>query len=413
MPANFTPAVALATALALISVLAPTQAAAQSPAEPQAQIQIAQATEKSSPPRRAAVIRTPATAAEVGEGGAVARINSWTVGLAGGLLEGTFIRFAAEIAKALDDGDNLRVLPIVTFGAAENVSDLLYLKGVDVSMTHADVFEEFRKSKKASNVDRRVHYISQLYIGELHVYARPEIKSIKDLQGKKVGFHTKGAGPTVTGPILFERLGVTVEPVFINNAIALEKMRAGEISAIIHTVGKPNDLFTKFKPEPGFHFLPVEFGDKFSDYYVPSTLGHEDYPNLFKPGEKVETIGVPVVLAVYNWPKEHDRFRRVQRFIEYYFTRFEALQKPPFHPKWKDINLAAQVPGWTRYFAAEEMLARRSPAAAGKAPTAVAAGAAVDVQLARQQAERAAPGDAAQQEALFKKFLEWTKRQAP
>jgi hypothetical protein len=38
-------------------------------------------------------------------------VNAWTVGLAGGLLEGTFIRYAADMAKVLDDGSNLRVLP--------------------------------------------------------------------------------------------------------------------------------------------------------------------------------------------------------------------------------------------------------------------------------------------------------------
>jgi TRAP-type uncharacterized transport system substrate-binding protein len=355
--------------------------------------------------------RPQSSAAAAGEAGAVDRVNNWTVGLAGGLLEGTFIRFAAELAKALDDGDNLRVLPIVTYGAAENVSDLLYLKGVDVSITHADVFDEFKRTKKASNVERRVNYISQMYIGELHVYARPEIKTLQDLEGKKVGFHTKGAGPTITGPILFERLGIKVEPVFVNNASALQnELKNGDVAAILHTVGKPNDLFAKHKPEPGFHFLPVEFTDKFSDYYVPSTLGHEDYPNLFKPGEKVETLGVPVVLAVYNWPKESDRFRRVERFIEYYFSRFDTLKKPPFHPKWREINLAAKVPGWNRYWVAEEQLVKVSQAQPAGEAVQQRQAQTVDQVYARTQAARAAPGDKAEQERLFQQFMEWTKQ---
>ena len=61
----------------------------------------------------------------------MARVNNWTVGIAAGLLEGSFIRFAAELAKAFDDGDNLRILPIVTYGAVENIADLLYLRGVE------------------------------------------------------------------------------------------------------------------------------------------------------------------------------------------------------------------------------------------------------------------------------------------
>jgi hypothetical protein len=45
---------------------------------------------------------------------AIEKLNSWTVGLAGGQLEGAPIRFAAEISRVVDDGDNLHVLPIVT-----------------------------------------------------------------------------------------------------------------------------------------------------------------------------------------------------------------------------------------------------------------------------------------------------------
>jgi len=345
----------------------------------------------------------PPTAAASGEGNTVAKVNNWTLGLAAGLPEGTFLRFCAEIARALNDGDNLRVLPIVTPGATDNVKDLLYLKGIDVGLTHADVFEHFRNVEKIPNIEKRVNFISEMYISELHVLVRPEINSFKDLEGKKVSFHTPGAGPSVTGPILFQRLGIKVEPVYVNNAIALERMKTGEIVALIHTVGKPNDLFTKFKNDQGFKFLPVPY-EKFDDYYVPSVFTSEDYPGYVKPGEKIETLGVQAVLAVYNWPRESDRYRRVSRFIDYYFERFETLHKPPYHPKWKSINLNAKVPGWTRYWVAEEKL-KQMAAAQPAART-------VDPQLARQQAARAAPNDAAEQERLFQKFLEWSRTQA-
>jgi len=124
-------------------------------------------------------------------------------------------------------------------------------------------------------------------------------------------------------------------------------MRSGELSAVVHVVGKPNDLFARFKPEPGFHFIPVEYDAKFEDYYVPATLESEDYPNLIKAGERVSTIAVPAVLAVFNWPKSSERYRRVSRFIEAYFAKFDQLQQPPFQPKWREINLAGKVPGWT------------------------------------------------------------------
>jgi TRAP-type uncharacterized transport system substrate-binding protein len=298
------------------------------------------------------------TAASEGETDNVARVNAWTVGVVGGLLEGSFIRFAAELAKALDDGENLRVLPIVSYGATDNVNDLLYLKGVDIAITNSDVFEEFKRNRNIGNIDKRINYISQMYVSEVHIFARSDIKSLKDLDGKPVSLGVKGAGQTVTGPIIFERMGVKPQFIFGNSEAHAEKLKTGEIAAIVHNGGKPNPLFTKLKADPNLHFLSVPYSEKFADYYVPSTFDSKDYPNLLKEGETIETIGIPAVLAVYNWPKSSDRFRKVERFIQYYFNRFENLQKPPFHPKWKDINLAANVPGWTRYSVAEEMLAK-------------------------------------------------------
>src|SRR5262249_30936391 len=93
-------------------------------------------------PRRAVPIPNKPVSEE--EAAKAARINNWTVGVAGGLLEGTFIRYAADLGKALDDGENMRVLPIVSYGAVGNVSDLIYLKGVDIAITYSDVLDHFK-----------------------------------------------------------------------------------------------------------------------------------------------------------------------------------------------------------------------------------------------------------------------------
>jgi TRAP-type uncharacterized transport system substrate-binding protein len=344
--------------------------------------------------------RTP-TAASSGETFKVTRANDWTVSIAGGLLEGTFIRFAAELAKALDDGDNLRILPIVSHGAVENVDDMLYLRGIDLAITYSDVLYQYKKTGQIKNIDQRISYISELYVGELHVFARPEIKTLADLEGKKVGFNTQGAGPTVTGPILFERLGIHVEPVYINNSIAIEQMKSGEIAAILHTVGKPNDLFTKLPPMPGFHFIPVDYNSKLADYYVPTALTHEDYPQLIAFGTQIDTIGIPAVLASYNWPKDSDHFRRIERFINYYFDRFELLKQPSFHPKWRDVNLAAKVPGWARYWVADQKIAQMASSTPDQHPSAAA-----EASPATATEAVETPG----YDPLFQQFLSWRRQ---
>ena len=377
-------------------------------------------------PATAQAQRTTPSSALVGESEAVQRMNEWTVGLAGGLLEGTFIRFAAEIAKVLDDPPNLRVLPVVSNGAVGNVEDLLYLKGIDVAITQADVLDYFKRDGKNASIGDRVNYIIRFFLAEVHVYARPEIKRIEDLAGKNVSFNTVGSAANLTGGILFDRLGINAQRVYMNNSIALEKMRTGEISAIVHVVGKPNELLSKFNPEPGFHFLPVAYSDKFKDYYVPVELNHDDYPNLIAKGETVETIGVSTVLAVYNWPKDSDRYRRVARFIEQLFIKFDQFQKPPFQPKWKEINLTATVPGWKRYGVAEELLARArtlgqpaadkpQPALATPPPTAAPAANAVEKFEAfiDQQVPQAQKRKLTEKErsALYQKYKAWLETQ--
>jgi TRAP-type uncharacterized transport system substrate-binding protein len=365
-------------------------------AEPANGILIAQATPPA--PRRAQPIpNKPISEEEVAK---AARINNWTVGLAGGLLEGTFSKYAADLGKALDDGDNLRVLPIISYGAVGNVTDLVYLKGVDFAITYADVLDYFKNVEKIPGIDKRVNYVIPMFLGHVHIYVRPEIKSFEDLEGKKVGFNTVGSAANYTGGIVFDRLGIKVQRVFQNNALALEAMRSGELAGIVHVVGKPNELFAKFKPEPGFHFLPVEFGSKFEDYYIPSELTAKDYPNLIPEDEVVQTISVAALLAVYSWRPDTDRYRRCVRFVEYLFDRFDKLRGPTFQPDWKEMNLAGTIPGWTRFPPAQEMVNR---AAAAKVK--------VDAAVARQQAARAAPGSVAEQERLFQQFLEWSKQQ--
>ena len=385
-----------AAALVISGLFGSAPASAQQQVSP---IVIAQAQGKSAPRRALPVPPKPVT---YDENERAAVINNWTIGLAGGLLEGSFVRYAADLGRALDDGDNLRVVPMITYGAVGNVSDLIYLKGVDFAITYADVLDHYKNVLKIPNIEKRVNYIMPMFQGELHIYARPEINSIEDLRGKKVNFNTVGSAANYTGGIVFDRLGLDVERTYLNNAIAIESMKKGEIAAIVHVVGKPNSLFSSIKPEPGFKFLPMEFSEKFEDYYVPAELTNADYPNLIPKGQPVSTISVMALLAVFNWnPNVNgDRYRRCVRFIEYLFERFDRLRQPPYQPKWKEMNIAGTIPGWTRFPAAQELLDKAHATTTSS----------IDTSMARTQAAKAAPLDPAEQDRLFRQFLEWSKQ---
>src|SRR6266853_608645 len=287
------------------------------------------------------------------------RVNASTIGLAGGLLEGAPIHFATEIARVVNDGGAVHVLPIVTRGPTENVNDLLYLKGVDAAIINSDSLEEYKS--QVPQIRQRMTYLLSLFPSELHIFVRPEIKSLQDLEGKKVNFNTQGTAAAYSGPLIFSRLGVNVEKMFIPHPVALEQMRRGEIAGVVFVTSKPVDAFAKGKWEGGFKFLPVEYGSKFEDYYLPSYLDSTHYPNLLGSSERVATIAVPTILAAFNWRPGTDRYRRVAHFVDELYGGVDKLRTPGFDPKWKNVNLATQVPGLERFQAAQEWLDRASP----------------------------------------------------
>ncbi len=362
----------------------------------------------------ASVLPAPAQAQAVPksleEGGSDAaqrsRKNSWTVGVAGGQLSGTYMTFANELAEVLDDGDNLRVIPIVTYGAASNMDDLLYLRQVDVAVTQADVFEYFRTQRKISNLAYRVNYIVRLPVSEVHILASADIKTIEDLRGKKVSFGPAGSASSLTGTIVFQRLGVQVEQVLSDNSTALQKLKSGEIAALVRVIGKPIDFFAKIPANSGLHFVPIPFSKTFADYYTLGELTSKEYPNLVPEGQPADTIAVPAVLAVFNWPKGSDRYRRVERFTEAFFTKWDKFREPPRHPKWRDVNLAATVPGWTRWSVSDEMLRRlRSKDVADPQVTGTEFSA-----FLKNKGSAFANLTQDQREAIFLEFLQWQKQ---
>ncbi|WP_162262487.1 TAXI family TRAP transporter solute-binding subunit [Bosea sp. Root483D1] len=285
------------------------------------------------------------------------KMNAWTVGLAAGLLEGAPLRLGAEMARVVDDGPNLHVLPIVTRGATENLNSLLYLRGIDTAIINSDALDEYKA--QMPQIRRKVTYVLNLFPSELHVFVRPEIQSLQDLAGKKVNFNTLGTAAAYSGPLIFSRLGINAENTFIPHQVAIEQMRKGEMAAVVFITSKPVDAFVRGRFEPGFKFLPVQYDSKFEDYYLPAVLEAGEYPGLIKAGERVSTIAVPTALVAFNWAPQTNRHERVARFVDLLFSRIEKLQGPGFDAKWKSINLAATVPGLDRFSAAQEWLDRK------------------------------------------------------
>ena len=73
-------------------------------------------------------------------------LNANTVTLISGTIGGTYVQFGADLASVLDDGNKLRVLPIVGRGSVQSVADILFLQGVDLGIVRADTLDYLEKA---------------------------------------------------------------------------------------------------------------------------------------------------------------------------------------------------------------------------------------------------------------------------
>lgn len=284
------------------------------------------------------------------------RMNNGTVGIISDGKYGVAPAIVADLSVALNEGDDLRVLPLMGEGSQQNIFDLLYLKGVDIAVVQTDVLYNPETTASIPDLHSRIDYIAKLFDKEIHLLARRDIASIQDLAGKKVSFDLKNSSASLTARRLFDSLAIAVDPVYDHPAVALKKLKLGQIDAFVSVEPKPWDFLRSVANDSDIHFLNIEYGDALGKTYLPASLTSEDYPGLVGPGVRIDTIAVGSVMAVFNWQSQSDRRRKVTKFVEALFSHFERLQNPPAHPKWRKVNLAATVPGWTRFPAAQRLI---------------------------------------------------------
>ncbi len=333
----------------------------------------------------------------------VERVNTGTVRVISGGIGGTYIRIATDLASVLNDGDRLRVLPIIGQGSVQNITDLLYLKGIDIGIVQSDVLSFIKSRNIHPNVDQRIAYITKLYNEEFHLLGDSSVASIEDLAGKKVNFGVEGSGTAMTAATVFESLGLQVEPVYHDQALAIEKIKSGEIAATVYVAGKPTRAIAELSGEDGLRLVPVEYAPALQEAYLPAVFSNEDYPGLVPPDAPVTTIAVGAVMAVYNWKSEGDRYKKVERFVDTFFSNFEAFLQEPRHPKWQEVNLAAELPGWERFAPARAWLEENR----STSPTRLKVAFEQFLQSSGQPAELSE----AQKDALFSQFVEWWREQ--
>jgi TRAP-type uncharacterized transport system substrate-binding protein len=305
----------------------------------------------------------------------------------------TCARFAEDIRNVVNDmgPDGIRVLPVLGVGGLQNLNDVLFLKNIDMAVVDEDNLRLLKKKDPVlyANIEQRVQYITKLYNSEFQVLARSDIKSYDDLKGKRVNFNLKDSQTEVTADTVFSTLDIPVERSYYDNDEAIKRLMSGEISAMIILTGAPQATLGKVKKEDGLHFLALdqeslpkhELHDLFANY-LPAEITHEQYPNLVAEGTTVPTIANRALLVAYAWPENSERYKKVAKFVDAFFSKINQFNSPSRHPKWREVNLSAEMPGWVRFKPAAEWLAAHRNQAVSANPDSTSGQSSLELRLA-------------------------------
>jgi TRAP-type uncharacterized transport system substrate-binding protein len=343
-----------------------------------------------------------------------AKLNDSLITIMAGSPSGTELTIAHDIAEVLDDENQFRIVPMVGKGAAQSIKDVLYLRGVDMGITYASLLKYYaRTGELGPDFIDQVVYVAKLFNEEIHILVRDDVQDIAALKGQPVNLGEAGSGPDITAHLLLETLGVNVDERHYGDADAIAKLKSGELAGVVMIGGKPLPTAKGLADLKGMKLLSVPYGPALEADYYPTTLTHDDYPSLIADGQTVDTVAVCAVLIAFNWDKDSERYKRVARFVDAFFGKFDAFLAEPRHPKWREVNFAATLEGWHRSPASQAWINR------AKASTMVAARDAdapskksFDAFLAQTTQAGSTPITDAERADLFRAFLAWQKSQA-
>src|SRR5499427_10050191 len=306
--------------------------------------------------------------------------------------------FGSVIMRVLDDGE-LRVIPVLGKGPVRNAVDILYLKAIDMGLVAGDVPEFYKLQYKVPDITSRLRYIAKLYNNEIHVLAPASVKSIFDLEGKRITAQTDVG--YYSAKVICTRLGINATFDYrTDDARAVQNIADGTTDAYVGSTGKVFFLLRNIKNEDrALHLVSIPYDKRLRDMYLPTTLTSEDYPNLLPPGEQVDTVATSVLLTAFNWPANSERYARVAKFVDAFFSKIDEFQKPPRHPKWRESSISIVVPGWTRFKAAQDWLDANNARNMTQADFV-------------QFMERTGKSNVAPEEMdrLYREFLDWSKK---
>ncbi|MGI0480041.1 TAXI family TRAP transporter solute-binding subunit [Geminocystis sp. CENA526] len=254
---------------------------------------------------------------------------------------GEYYAIGRDIEK-LGEKHNLDIDVIPTRGALQNIHDVFNYDSVELGIVQGDVLGFLNTFANYDGQIRvkaeSIRNVLPLFKEQIHVIATKEIKSIEDLEGKRISIGDEGSGTSMTASTLLYQLGIKPQELLTYDIKrSIHELRNGNIDAFFYVVGTPAKVLQEqVLPEDNFHLLPVTLNisaeDEFySMLYTPVTLPANTYP---WQTEAVETLAIQSFLFTV----ETDDCTKVSLVASLIQNNLGWLQENG-NPIWKQIDL--------------------------------------------------------------------------
>ena len=249
--------------------------------------------------------------------------------IAAGTPEGTYYQIAQDIDQVAEK-DGIPIDIVRTNGSFDNIN-LLGAGKVDLAILQLDALKfaaDALQARAGLNILAELKVVLNLYFEEIHVIAKDDnIRSLEQLEGKKVAVGPKNGGSALTAEVLFTLYGVRAEKFFDAPVEALQKLQTGTLDALIFVGGAPVPAFEKL--DRSFHFVKLPSNPFIEQIYQKRKIAPAVYPWA---GE-AETYTVPSVIMTRD-RKDEVYGAVIQKLVLAILTNKEKLDATG-HPKWK------------------------------------------------------------------------------
>jgi TRAP transporter TAXI family solute receptor len=283
------------------------------------------------------------------------------MGIVTGSKRGTYYQFGLNMSELVKSkGVRLRVDE--SQGSIQNVFAVFKAPDTQMGIVQSDVLAFVAKIQTDPTLQRiaaKTRMVFPFYNEEVHLLANSEVKDFDDLSGKIVAIGEEGSGIYLTARLLFEASGVKPRDMLsVGPVDALALLKKGDIDALFYVAGYPVKLFTE----------DVTADDKLALVPITNKNILEFYPavqipaNTYKwQNQAINTVAVKAVLISYDFRGMN--CENVGKFSKIVYDNLAWL-KANGHPKWKTVDLNAQLKGWEQYDCVTKVIqpaARRAP----------------------------------------------------